>query len=119
MQVPHTHQKEVIRHPIDVMQSNSRHGEWAKRMHNIRTTHGWAAAARISMDNSLMLSTRRLGGLPSSNILYNSYNGNLTDMDVDDVYGLQENDPRVKPTARTCFELEFYGEEATVKPIKI
>ena len=113
------HQKEVIRHPVEITQRTFRHSEYAKHMHQIRSTHGWAAAARISMDNSLMLSTRRLGGLQSSNLLYNSYNGNLTDIDVEDVYGRPENDPRVKPAPRTFFEMEFYGEELTVKPLKI
>ena len=85
----------------------------------IRSVYGWSTAAKIAMDQETILRSHRLGGLPSSNLLFHSYNGSLTDMDVSDLYGLPENNPNVQPAARSAFEKQFLGEEIIFQKMKL
>lgn len=104
--------KESLVHPCDVVQRSN--VELRQRLHRMRVTHGWAAAARTSMVEATLLSTGRMGGLPTSHALYHSYVGNFDDIDVQDVYGLPENSPFVQKAPRTLFHQQFYGEEPSV-----
>ena len=109
--------KEKLRHPCDSAAQRQQQ-ETASMMNQLRTTHGWAAAAISSLDQRMLLRTRRLGGLPSSNVLFNHYTGNNGAIEVTDIYGLPSNDPRVRPAPRAIIEKEVYGEELVFKTIK-
>jgi hypothetical protein len=109
--------KERVVHPVEMIQKNMYLQEQRQRLHQIRVTQGWAAAARTSFDQAVLLRTRRLGGLPTSHALFHHYNGDYDDIDVCDVYGLEKNDPNVQPAPRALVEKQFYGEELTLKSI--
>eukprot|EP00658_Telonema_sp_P-2_P013386 TRINITY_DN1506_c0_g1_i2.p1 TRINITY_DN1506_c0_g1~~TRINITY_DN1506_c0_g1_i2.p1 ORF type:complete len:133 (+),score=35.17 TRINITY_DN1506_c0_g1_i2:2-400(+) len=80
---------------------------------------GWAVAAKEAMDSSVMLGSQRLGGLPTSNVLYHSYHGSLTDIDINDLYGRPEHNPLPVLAPRAHFEKQFHGEELTIKQVKL
>eukprot|EP00656_Telonema_subtile_P036905 TRINITY_DN40971_c0_g1_i1.p1 TRINITY_DN40971_c0_g1~~TRINITY_DN40971_c0_g1_i1.p1 ORF type:complete len:161 (+),score=14.61 TRINITY_DN40971_c0_g1_i1:27-509(+) len=112
-------QAESIRHPVEVLQTTQVRADWSRRMHQMRTTHGWAVAAKEAMDSSVMLGSQRLGGLPTSNVLYHSYHGSLTDIDINDLYGRPEHNPLPVLAPRAHFEKQFHGEELTIKQVKL
>eukprot|EP00758_Cryptobia_borreli_P008718 Tbor_TRINITY_DN5413_c1_g1::TRINITY_DN5413_c1_g1_i1::g.24573::m.24573 len=121
MELSHPKSTEYIRHPIEALQNNNNNIH-QYNSHIIRSTQGWAPAANNIINNNILLRSKRYGGLPSSNILYNSYNGYLTDIDVGDLYNNNNNNynnPNVSGWARGEFEKEFLGEELTIKTINI
>lgn len=119
MDLPVPKSAEPIRHPAEVLHTTQPRADWSRRMHQMRTTHGWAAAAKESLDSSVLLSSQRLGGLPSSNVLYHSYHGTLNDIDVNDLYGRPEHSPLPQVAPRAHFEKQFHGEELTIKQVKL
>lgn len=119
MDLPVPKTAESIRHPVEVLQTTQARADWSRRMHQMRTTHGWAVAAKEAMDSSVMLGSQRLGGLPTSNVLYHSYHGSLTDIDINDLYGRPEHNPLPVLAPRAHFEKQFHGEELTIKQVKL
>lgn len=117
LSVPTAQLKERVPHPCEVAQKSYQMTEQRRLLHQVRTTQSWAAAARVSLDQALLLQSRRLGGLPTSHALYHHYNGTDDEIDVEDVYGLAKHNSNVQPAPRALVEKQFYGEELTMKAL--
>lgn len=108
---------ERVTHPCDMIQRNYHLTEQRRKLHEIRSTQGWAAAARVSFDQAMLLRSRRIGAMPTSHALYHHYVGSHDEIKVEDVYGLAKHDPNVQPAPRAVVERDFYGEELVIKSI--
>ncbi|EPY31880.1 hypothetical protein STCU_03144 [Strigomonas culicis] len=84
-------------------------------MNRIRTTHGLGAAAEVALTEVTLMGGRRIGSLPSSDVLYHAYRGTLTEITPFDLYGRPEHNPNVQPSSRALAERAIYGHELTMK----
>ncbi|CBH16740.1 uncharacterized protein TEOVI_000576500 [Trypanosoma equiperdum] len=107
--------REHLLHPCDVIQRSAFQRDNAERLHRIRTTLGWGAAADTALTETTLLSSRRLGALPSSFALYHHYRGTASELTPMDIYGQPEDDPNVQPSSRSVVEKLVYGHELTMK----
>ncbi|ESL07798.1 hypothetical protein TRSC58_04509 [Trypanosoma rangeli SC58] len=115
IQLPQAQPRERVLHPCDVIQRGAFQKENSERLHRIRATLGWGAAADTALTETTLLSTRRLGALPSSFALYHHYRGTVSELTPMDLYGLSEDDPNVQPSSRAIVETSIYGYELTMK----
>ena len=111
MELPYTSSKDTLVHPIEVMQTQGEAAEFKQKLHQMRSVYGFALPARVCIEQEMLARTKRMGGLESSNLLLQSYNNTLTDIDAKDLYGLPRNQPEVQPAPRAVFEKQFFGEE--------
>ncbi|KEG10183.1 hypothetical protein DQ04_04071030 [Trypanosoma grayi] len=107
--------REQLLHPCDVIQRSTFGKENAERLHRIRTTLGWGAAAETALTETTLLSSRRLGALPNSFALYHHYRGTVAELTPMDIYGQSEDNPTVQPSSRALVEKAVYGHELTMK----
>ncbi|CAD2217485.1 hypothetical protein AGDE_00180 [Angomonas deanei] len=109
--------EEKVMHPVEFIQKSSFQQEEALRMNRIRSTHGLGAAMEVALTERTLLNSHRIGSIPSSYALYNSYRGNVSSMDTFDVLGLLEHNPNVQPSSRAIGERNVYGRELTMKSV--
>lgn len=119
LQLPSAEVKDQLVHPCQTAQRSLHEVEHRQRLHQIRATRGWSSAAQTSIEAAMLSRPTRLGGLKSSNVLYRSFNNQLTDMDVFDVYGLPQNNPNVQPSARALMEKDVFGEELKAAQVRV
>lgn len=117
LSVPTAELKERVSHPCEMIQKAAFQNDQRRTLHQIRSTQSWAAAARESFNQAVLLRSRRLGGLPTSFALYHHYNGHDDDIETTDVLGLEKHNPNVQPAPRALVEKQFYGEELTMKSV--
>ncbi|EAN84588.1 hypothetical protein C3747_2g1413c [Trypanosoma cruzi] len=115
IQLPQAQSREPVVHPCDVIQRGAFHKDNAERLHRIRTTLGWGAAADTALTETTLLSARRLGAIPSSFALYHHYRGTASELTPMDLYGQPEDDPNVQPSSRAIVEKSVYGYELTMR----
>ncbi|KAG8348852.1 hypothetical protein ERJ75_000028600 [Trypanosoma vivax] len=106
---------EQVLHPCDVIQRSAIQQDNAERLHRIRVTLGWGAAAHTALTETTLLSSRRLGALPTSHTLYHHYRGSVSELTPADIYGQPEDDPNVQPSSRAIVEKMVYGYELSMK----
>ncbi|KAH9589057.1 hypothetical protein LSM04_001222 [Trypanosoma melophagium] len=107
--------REKLLHPCDVIQRTAVQSDNAKRLHHIRSTQGWGAAADTALTEATLLSSRRIGAMPSSFVLYHHYRGTVSELTPTDLYGLPEDDPNVQPASCALAEKAVYGYELSMK----
>ena len=111
MELAHTAPRDQLVHPVQHIQEEGARLEQAQKLNQIRACYGFALPARMCIEQETIARSKRLGGLESSNLLLHSYNGTLTDLDVQDLYGLPRNNPQIQPAPRAIFETQAFGEE--------
>ena len=82
-------------HPIQMVEKRAADVELNSKIDRIRKTYGIHMAMRIATEESVFGRARRLPGLPSSSVLYDTVTGNGTKIEFKDFL----DDPSTRATA--------------------